>query len=95
MKKIAYLFLFLFIGFLITPSIVTYIDKNIDVSTAYSAGEEEHSSGSKLTLEYLMQEPNPFAVAGLHYSSTNASLSNYLHNGERLIFLDVLSPPPK
>lgn len=43
MKIVAPVLLFLFIAFLITPTIVSLIEKDADTSVFYSFSEEEHS----------------------------------------------------
>lgn len=47
MKKVyATYLLFLFIAFLVTPTIVKAIDRNIDISIVYNFAEEEQSETS-------------------------------------------------
>ncbi|MFL9830962.1 hypothetical protein ACSV4D_04505 [Flavobacterium sp. ARAG 55.4] len=42
MKLIAHIFLFIFIAFLSTPTIVKLIEKSTDTTMFYSLSEEEH-----------------------------------------------------
>ena len=42
MKTVAKIFLFLFIAFLSTPTIVTVIEKSSDISVFFNMSEEEH-----------------------------------------------------
>ncbi|PWA04604.1 hypothetical protein [Flavobacterium psychrotolerans] len=44
MKIIAGIVLFIFVTFLITPTVVCLIEKNTDISVFYGFSEEEHSS---------------------------------------------------
>jgi hypothetical protein len=43
MKIIAQIFMFVFIAFLLTPTVVCLIEKDADISVFYSLSEEEHS----------------------------------------------------
>jgi hypothetical protein len=43
MKKVASVLLFVFVAFLVTPTIVRLIEKDADTSIFYSFSEEEHS----------------------------------------------------
>ena len=94
MKKIAFFFLVLFVGFLATPSIVTYIDENADISMAFTANEEENSSKTQPVSEYTFHE-TPTGNLSLHFLQEQSALIHYYNQATRLIFLDVLSPPPK
>jgi hypothetical protein len=91
MKIIAQLLLFLFVSFLITPTIVRLIEKDADISTFYSFSEDE-----KVQKEII-------AIVNIDLISTSPDLSQ-LNN--KLIFSENLSklytisakifiPPPK
>ncbi len=94
MKKIAFFFLVLFAGFLATPTLITYVDENVDISMAFTANEEENSSKTQLVFEYTFHESNPGNLS-LHFLQEQSALIHYYNEAERLVFLDVLSPPPK
>jgi len=53
MKLIAHFFLFLFIAFLSTPTIVKLIEKSTDTTIFYSMSEEEHAKKEVKNLVYL------------------------------------------
>lgn len=93
-KNFALLFLFIFLGFIATPTIVTYIDKCANVSAAFTANEEENSSKTGLTFEYTIHDPHP-SYSSLHFLQEQSAFNHYYKEGYRLVFLDVLSPPPK
>lgn len=93
-KNFALLFLTIFLGFLATPSIVTFIDKDANIAAAFTANEEENSSKTELVFEYIFKDPHS------HHSSFNffkeqTAFSYYYKKGYRPIYLDILSPPPK
>ncbi|QCY69526.1 hypothetical protein FHG64_09045 [Antarcticibacterium flavum] len=94
MKKIAQLLLFVFVVFLATPTVVTYIDRDIDVSMAFTANEEENSSKTQPGFEYTLHDHDP-TYTSIQFSQEQTSLNHSYKEGYRLVFLDVLSPPPK
>ena len=94
MKKTAFFFLVLFAGFLATPTFITYVDKNADISMAFTANEEENSSKTQLVFEYTFHESHPGNL-GLHFLQEQSALIHYYNQAAKLVFLDVLSPPPK
>lgn len=94
MKKIAFFFLVLFTGFLASPTIISYLDEEIDISMAFTANEEENSSKTQLVFEYTFHESNSNNFS-LHFLQEQSALIHYYNDAEKLVFLDVLSPPPK
>lgn len=94
MNKIAIFLGVLFVGFLMTPTIVTYLDENIDVSMAFTASEEENSAKTQIFFEYNIQDTNPGSLS-LHFLQEQAAFNHFYNEGSMLIALDVLSPPPK
>ena len=94
MKNFSYLFLFIFLAFLATPTIVTFINKDANVSMAFTASEEENSSKTTPGFEYNIQDPQP-SYTSAHLLQEQTAFNHYYKEGYRLIFLDVLSPPPK
>ena len=93
MKKSAFFFLLLFTGFLATPTIVSYVDENVDISMAFTANEEENSSKTQLVFEYTIND-SPHNLS-LHFLQEQSALIHYYNQAEKLVFLEVLSPPPK
>jgi hypothetical protein len=53
MKLISKIFLIVFIAFLITPTVVTVIEKSADISIFYSISEDEHPYKEIKTFFYL------------------------------------------
>lgn len=94
MKKVAQLLLFVFVVFLATPTVITYIDNSIDVSIAFTANEEESSSKTQMGFEYTIHDPNP-TYTSIQFLQEQTALNHSYKEGYRLVFLDVLSPPPK
>lgn len=93
--KIKSLFLLiLFVSFLGTPTVVTYLNKNVDVSMAFTASEEENSVKNQIVFEYTIQDSDPDSIR-IHFSHGQAALNHSYKNGATTVVLEVLSPPPK
>lgn len=93
MKKIAYLLLFIFVTFCATPTLVTLVDKEADISMAFTANEEENSSKNQIGFEYTLNDHR--SSISIHFLQEQMANNHYYKKGYRLVFLDVLSPPPK
>lgn len=93
-KSIAIFFTILFLAIITTPTIISAIDKSVDISVFYSMSEEEesHKIPSKL-FEALFTKPNP-----VHYYLSSAvednSLGYYFKNYPKP-HLNLISPPPE
>lgn len=94
MKTIAQLLLFVFITFLVTPTIVSVIEKSTDLSSLYDCSEEEQSQKEmkdiKIVFDFDIEYiPNEFY-----------SLNSSLIHSENLSRHDKISskifiPPPE
>lgn len=93
-NKIAIFLVLLFVGFLGTPTLVSYLDESIDISMAFTASEEENSVKNQIAFEYNIQDSNSESIS-LHFLQEQAALNHFYKDGSGLITLDVLSPPPK
>lgn len=94
MNKIAIFLVVLFVGFLVTPTLITYLDESVDISMAFTASEEENSAKNQIGFEYNVQDSNTSTIS-LHFLQEQAALIHFYKDGAKLITLDVLSPPPK
>lgn len=94
MKIIASFFIVLFLAFIATPSVVTYLDENVDVSLAFTANEEENSPKTEIAFEYLIHIDNRHTTS-LHFLQEQTAFNHFYKEGYRLVYLDILSPPPK
>jgi hypothetical protein len=91
MKLIARIFLVLFIAFLVTPSIVTMIEKSCDTSVFFSISEEEHSQ--KEVKVYACNEEALSGFSKGRYSKSGLVLSENLSKHDK-ITPSIFSPPP-
>lgn len=93
--KIKSLFLLiLFVTFLGTPTLITYLDESVDISMAFTASEEENSVKNQIVFEYNIQDSNSGSIS-IHFLQEQAAFNHFYKDGANLIVLDVLSPPPK
>ncbi|RIA10977.1 hypothetical protein OE09_2859 [Flavobacteriaceae bacterium MAR_2010_72] len=93
-KSIAIFFTIVFMAIITTPTIISAIDKSVDISVFYSMSEEEesHKVPNKL-FETLFTKPNP---VNYYLSSTavDNSLGYYFKNYPKP-HLNLISPPPE
>ncbi|MFV8225444.1 hypothetical protein [Christiangramia aquimixticola] len=94
MKTFAYVLSFIFVSFLFTPSLVALIDRDIDISLAYDVNEEESSSKNQISFEYNLEELHSNCES-IHFLKEHNEDVHYYHENCYLVFLDILSPPPK
>ena len=94
MNKIAFFFFFVFTGFIFTPTVVSYIDQDVDISLAYTANEEENSVKNHVTLEFILQDSSNSDL-GSQFLLAKSSKEHYFQVASEMIFLDVTSPPPR
>lgn len=91
MKLIARLFLFLFIAFLSTPTIVTLIEKSTDISMFFNMSEEEYVKKEVKGLFYFLASPVAFELKKAVKRSLILfeNLSKHDHISRK-----IFSPPP-
>ncbi len=98
MKSLASIFLFLFIAFIVTPTIVTLIKHNADVSFVFNYNEDEENSGEtgeKKSDEFqskLIPESN---LTSFILEENITSFGDYYVMPLPVIYFDLLSPPPE
>lgn len=99
MKTTAYILAFLFSAFLVTPTLVSLIEQDADMSYVYNFSEEEENSSSnsgKKHGDQLETKLLPNSEYSLIYSEfDNASLSDRYILNLSIVYFDLLSPPPE
>ncbi len=90
MKLISKIFLVIFLAFLVTPAVVTVIEKSADISILYSVSEEEHAHKEIKTFFYL---ESPTEVITSSRLSSSAILSENLSKHDK-ITSSIFIPPP-
>ena len=91
MKLIARLFLFLFITFLATPTIVTLVEKSCDTSIFFSLSEEEHAQKEIKIFAHYDEIQAEFLIG--KYNRSSLILSENLSKHDK-ITASIFSPPP-
>ncbi len=82
--------MFVFITFLLTPTVVSLIEKDADVSIFYSMSEEEHSLKE---VKAIVSYDNSIEVATVLSSGSSLILSENLSKHDN-IASSIFIPPP-
>jgi hypothetical protein len=90
MKIIAQILMFVFITFLVTPTVVSLIEKDADVSIFYSMSEEEHSLKE---VKAIVSYSNSIEVVTVFSSGSSLILSENLSKHDN-IASSIFIPPP-
>ena len=90
MKSVARILMVLFISFLSTPTVVTLIEKNTDVSLFYSFSEEEIHKEIKADIKQIFDYP--FLKSKIIKKSKIVS-ENISHHDN--VAEEIFSPPPE
>ncbi|MES2410824.1 MAG: hypothetical protein V4535_05200 [Bacteroidota bacterium] len=93
MRFFAKLLLLVFVTFLSTPTVVTLIEKNSDISMFYSFAEEEiHKELKEVKAEVKQQFDYPFLE--LKIQTNTAIISENLSRHDN-VAAEIFSPPPE
>jgi hypothetical protein len=90
MKMISKILLLLFLTFLVTPTIVTVIEKSSDISMFYSVSEEENAHKE---IKVLFCSESPSETITAEELSSNVILSENLSKHDN-ITSSIFIPPP-
>jgi hypothetical protein len=89
MRLFSKFLIFIFLLFLSTPTIITLIEKTVDISKFYSFAEEEHSKEIKAEVKYYFDNNSYSFVESINRNSF------FLYESEhQLCFREIFSPPP-
>lgn len=91
MKKQASILLFLFVAFLITPSVISAIENDAEISVVSSFSEEEQVENDIKLVFYFEQIPNGLFLPSVisKFTSTENTLKH------KDISLGIFIPPPE
>jgi hypothetical protein len=92
MKMISKILLLLFLTFLVTPTIVTVIEKSSDISIFYSVSEEENAHKE---IKVLFCSESPSETVTTEELSSNVILSENLSKHDNITASIFLPPPNK
>jgi len=93
MKWLSGIILFLFVAFLSTPTIVTLIEKNTDISVFYSFSEEEIHKNTK-EIKANLHEDTHFVFFDWNQQSVSKIIFENLSKHDN-VFEEIFSPPPE
>ena len=95
MRLTSILLLIVFTSFLVTPAIISLSGNQADVSTFFSMNEEENSLKlPKLISEFHVNDSKSSLATILFLKKQKGTFQYYINN-YKVVFLDVISPPPK
>lgn len=94
MKNLAYILGFIFVSFLFAPTVISLIDRKVDISIAYNVNEEESSSKNQINLEYTIEEMDS-NYESIHFLQIRKVDGHYYKENGYMVFLSISSPPPK
>lgn len=89
-KLTALVFIVFFLTIISAPTIVSSIDKSVDISMFYGLGEEEESENFKILFEQTtigLEEMGQLILNTINVEFTNGLYSNPL--------LNIILPPPE
>ena len=97
MKLLAFTFLLLFVTFLVTPTVITLIKQDADISCAFSYNEEEqHRLYAKKRMdEFQFRMTSDLELNSFLSEENISSISDYYVMPLPVIYFDLLSPPPR
>jgi hypothetical protein len=92
-KLSSLILVFVFMSFIITPTVVYAFNLNLDTSVCFQISEEEQESISKVDIKQLLKESNTyFSIEGETLSSGSLF---YKELNVKLIPITTCSPPPE
>ncbi|MBT0607085.1 hypothetical protein [Aequorivita echinoideorum] len=95
MKVPSIILMLVFANFLLAPAVIKLTGMKYDISSYFSMNEEENSSKStKLSSEFKTDDHKSNLVTILFLKKQKEKFQYYLIN-YKLVFLEVVSPPPK
>lgn len=96
MQSISFFFLFVFAAFIVTPTTVTIIKKNADVSFIFNVIEEEQNNSERNLLEsHTKIIPNFFTITFLLPELISSNNFGAYFIDWSNINSDIFSPPPE
>jgi len=87
--------LIVFTSFLVAPAVISICGHQADISSYFSMNEEENSVKlPKLMTEYHANDSKS-SLATIQFLKKQKNFYQYYLNNYKMVFLDVVSPPPK
>lgn len=91
MKLLVNILLLIFMSFLATPTIISLVQDDADVSVAYNLNEEEvHKE-----LQEIKAGPSEFSFFFINLLETKSKIDTEYLLRHKLVFGDIFLPPPE
>jgi hypothetical protein len=90
--KTAYILVFIFVSFLMVPTIVILIDNHTDISFVSSSAEEEQAKNN-VSLEFVYNETNPHQLSIDILLKKSLIIDKERHDVQSL-YPEIILPPP-
>lgn len=95
MRLTSIFLLIVFTSFLVTPAVISISGHQVDISSYFSMNEEENSvKVPKLMSEFQVNDSKS-NLAAIQFLKKQKNKFQYYLNNYKIVFLDVVSPPPK
>ena len=96
MKSKSFFFLFLFVGFLLTPTTLLIIDERVDTTYVFSMTEEESNKNvEQLASMFKVVYISTFDEYSIYKSSLEKMDSKNKNLNLSKIYFETVSPPPE
>ncbi len=95
MRFISIFLLIVFASFLVTPAVIGICGHQADVSTFFSMNEEENSAKSPKVISEFHFNDSKSSLVSIQFLKKQKTKFQYYLNNYKMVFLDVVSPPPK
>lgn len=96
MKVKSFFFLFVFVGFLLTPTTLLIIDEPVDTTYVFSMNEEEnHKNVEQLASMFEVVFISTFDDFLIYHSSQRKIRTNNFNLNQTKIYFETISPPPE
>tara|TARA_R100000935_G_scaffold58661_1_gene96841 strand:+ start:1302 stop:1586 length:285 start_codon:yes stop_codon:yes gene_type:complete len=90
--KTAYILVFIFVSFLMVPTIVVLIDNHTDISFISAAAEEEQSK-TNISIEFVYNDTSAHQLSIDFLRKRSLIIDKERHNVQSL-YPEIFSPPP-
>lgn len=84
-----------FTSFLVTPAIISLSGHHADVSSYFSMNEEENSVKLPKLISEFQVNDSKSCLATIQFLKKQKNSFQYYLTNYKMVFLDVISPPPK
>ncbi|MDP2686829.1 MAG: hypothetical protein Q8O62_06380 [Aequorivita sp.] len=95
MRLTSIFLLIVFTSFLVTPAVISISGHQVDISSYFSMNEEENSVKVPKLMSEFHANDSKSSLAAIQFLKKQKNKFQYYLNNYKMVFLDVVSPPPK